>query len=168
MSDRDYYPAGAYSDPNAPYNQCEPPEIELEVTVTETLVKNTAIITNNAWYVTDEEGWTGLEKDNLNEREEYEQQNDLLSVTICKAKEEITKLREEAERQQRKLEEHYGVRHNTIPGYYLPDIPESERAFHINRRKILGEAMDRVNYLKALEDSLDGWEHEEIEVELDD
>ena len=41
MSDRDYYPAGAYSDPNAPYNQCEPPEIDLEVKVTETLVKNT-------------------------------------------------------------------------------------------------------------------------------
>ena len=168
MSDRDYYPAGAYNDPNAPYNQCDHPEIELGVTVTEYLTKSTSIITTNAWYVTDEEGWSGLEKDSLNEREEYEQQNENLAITICKAKGEITRLREEAERQQRKLEEHYGVRHNTIPGYYLPDIPESERWWHIKRRKQLGEAMDRVNYLKALEENLDGWEHDDIEVELDD
>lgn len=168
MRDRDYYPAGAYNDPNAPYNQCEPPEISLDVTVTETLVKQSYIVTNNAWYVTDEEGWHGLERDGLDERQEYEEQNDLLSVTIFKAKEEITKLREEAEAYQRRLEAHYGVRHNTIPGYYLPDIPESERSWHVNRRKQLSDAMNRVRHLQALEEALTGWEHEDIEVELDD
>jgi hypothetical protein len=167
MKESDYYPAGAYSDPNAPYNQCEPPEIELDVTVSETLTRASSIVTNNAYYVTDEEGYTELNTENFSPVSDYEEQNDLLSIVIFKAKEEITKLREEAEREQLKLEDHFGVRHNTIPGYYLPEIPESERSFHVNRRKLLGEAMNRVNYLKALEAGLDGWEHDDIEVELD-
>lgn len=167
MTERDYYPAGAYSDPNAPYNECEAPELELGVTVTETLSKQSGIVTNNAWYVTDEEGSTYLETDALHPREEYDKFNDPLAVTIYKAKEEITKMREEAEADQRKLEEFYGVRHNTIPGYYLPDIPESERAWHIRRRKLLSDAMDRVRRLQGLEDALSGWESDDRDVELD-
>lgn len=163
MSDRDYYPAGAYSDPNAPYNQCDPPEIDLEVTVHETLVKNSSIVTNDAWYVNEcEEGMshTYLEDENLDARKDWEDQNDLLSITIFKAKEEITKIREEAERTQLALEEHYEVRHNTIPGWC--GMPSD---FERKRRSQLSEAMDRVRKLKALEEDLDGWEHEDIEVE---
>ncbi len=163
MSDRDYYPAGAYSDPNAPYNQCDPPEIDLEVTVYETLVKNSSIVTNDAWYVTEcEEGMsnTYLEDENLDACKDWKDQNDLLSITILKAKEEITKIREEAERTQLALEEHYGVRHNTIPGWR--GTPSD---FERKRRTQLSEAMDRVRKLKALEEDLDGWEHEDIEVE---
>lgn len=40
MSEADYYPAGAYNDPNAPYNQPpEPDEKEFDVTVTYTMTK---------------------------------------------------------------------------------------------------------------------------------
>lgn len=165
MRESGYYPPGAEFDPNAPYNQCDPPEIDVEVTAYETLRKDTSVVTINAYWVTDEEGYTELDKENFRPQEEYLEQNKRLSDLIAEAKEEITKLREEAERQQRKIEAHYGVRHNTIPGYYLPDIPESERPWIIRRREQLCEAMNRVNQLKALEEGLSGWEHEDIEVE---
>lgn len=165
MRESGYYPPGAEFDPSAPYNQCDPPDIDIEVTVFETLTKTANIVTNNAWYVTDEEGYTELEDTNFNAKDEYLEQNELLSITIAKAKEEITKLREEAECQQRKLEEFYGVRHNCIPGYYLPDIPEDQRDWHVTRRRQLSAAMERVHELKALEENLDGWEHEDIDVE---
>ena len=165
MRDSDYYPAGAYNDPNAPYNECEAPEIELGVTVHETLTRDHTIVTNDAWYVHEcEEGITTtyLEDSNLDARKEYEDQNNLLAVNICKAKEEITKLREEAERQQIKLEQHYGVRHRTIPGWC-----GTPTEFEKRRRSQLSEAMDRIRELKALEEALSGWEHEDIDVEVD-
>ena len=39
MKERDYYPAGAYNDQNAPYNQCDAPEKIFPVTVEVTLKK---------------------------------------------------------------------------------------------------------------------------------
>lgn len=39
MSERDYYPAGAYDDPSAPYNETTPPEIYREVEFTATVHK---------------------------------------------------------------------------------------------------------------------------------
>ena len=162
MRDSDYYPAGAYGDPNAPYNECEAPEIELEVVVHETLVKESSIVTNDAWYVHEcEDGisHTYLEDENLDARKDWEDQNDLLAVTLFKAKEEITKLRIDAEERQLKIEAHYGIRHNTVPGCYHPTEYEKKR------RQIISDAMSRVRELKALEEALSGWEHEEIEVE---
>ena len=114
-----YYPAGAEHDPNAPYNQSDPPEVEVELTMVETLEQ-----------------------------------------TLQLALEEITAVRAEAERQQRQLEEHYGVRHNTIPGYFHPT------EFEVKRRQQLSDAMDRVRHLRALEDALKDWEYEDREVEF--
>lgn len=161
MRDSDFYPAGAYSDPNAPYNQCDPPETELEVTVQETLVRGAVIVTNNAFYVEDEEGGY-LETEDVRPREDYERDNRLLAQYVYEAWEEITKLRIEAERQQIILEQHYGVRHNTIPGLF-----GNATEFEKRRRSQLSEAMDRVRKLKALEAGLEGWEYEDIDVELD-
>ena len=39
----DNYPPGAANDPNAPYNQCDPEPIEVEVTVSITLSKTVKI-----------------------------------------------------------------------------------------------------------------------------
>lgn len=161
MRDSDFYPAGAYSDPNAPYNQCDPPETELEVTVAERLVRSATIVTNNAYEVEDE-GHCYLETEDVNPREDYERDNSLLATYIYEAREEIVKLRIEAERQQIILEQHYGVRHNTIPGWC-----GTPSEFEKKRRSQLGEAMDRVRKLKALEAGLEGWEHDDIEVEID-
>lgn len=163
MFESGYYPPGAEFDPSAPYNQCDPPEIELGVVVHETLVKESSIVTNDAWYVYEcEEGMTHsyLEDENLDACKDWEDQNNLLAVTLFKAKEEITKLRIEAEERQLKIEAHYGIRHNTIPGYSHPTEYEKKR------RQIISDAMSRVRELKALEEALSGWEHEEIEVEV--
>ena len=43
------YPPGAANDPNAPYNQSDPPEVD--VTVTEKLVKETCIQSDGGHYV---------------------------------------------------------------------------------------------------------------------
>ena len=51
MRDCDYYPAGAYNDPNAPYNEVEYPAIEVECDVTVSLMKKVVIETDN--YIAD-------------------------------------------------------------------------------------------------------------------
>lgn len=55
MRGADYYPAGAYNDPNAPYNQVEPPEIEAEVNMSFTVERIATITTDEVWW--DEDGW---------------------------------------------------------------------------------------------------------------
>ena len=55
MSERDYYPAGAYDDPNAPYNEVIPPERDFDVTISQTLSKRTTLTTSNYLPEVDEE-----------------------------------------------------------------------------------------------------------------
>lgn len=52
--ERDYYPPGAYNDPDAPYNQRETPEVEVEAEVT-VLMKGTFVISTDQ-YCEDEDG----------------------------------------------------------------------------------------------------------------
>lgn len=47
MSEADYYPAGAYNDTNAPYNQEDVPEKEFEITCSQTLSRTVTVTTNN-------------------------------------------------------------------------------------------------------------------------
>ena len=54
MRDRDYYPAGAYNDANAPYNEVELPEIEVTATVNIAMTKDIVVTTDQ--YTMDEEG----------------------------------------------------------------------------------------------------------------
>ena len=54
MKDSDYYPAGAYSDPSAPYNDYDVPEKEFEVTCSQTLSKTSIVVTDN--YIPGAEG----------------------------------------------------------------------------------------------------------------
>lgn len=156
-----YYPPGAEFDPNAPYNQSEPPEMLVELTATEIMTKTISVYTNKVWRVYDEEGYGSYESDSFEPRETWDEQTDSLAITLNKALEEITALRKEAEANQLKLEAHYGVRHNTIPGAYHPDTE------HLKMRKLLWDAMERIIHLKALEEALAGWESDEREVESD-
>lgn len=56
MAERDYYPAGAYNDPNAPYNeQAEPDPIEVECDTAVTLRKFIVVETDNYTLDFDEE-----------------------------------------------------------------------------------------------------------------
>ena len=50
MRESDYYPAGAYNDPNAPFNEVAPPEIEAEVTVGITLERDCTITTDQVYW----------------------------------------------------------------------------------------------------------------------
>lgn len=47
MSEADFYPAGAYRDPSAPYNQSDIPEEEFEVTCSQSLSRTTTVYTSN-------------------------------------------------------------------------------------------------------------------------
>lgn len=54
MTESGYYPPGAEFDPNAPWNQTEPPEIDFDVCISSTLSKNVKVSTSD--YREDEEG----------------------------------------------------------------------------------------------------------------
>lgn len=57
----DYYPAGAYSDTNAPFNQCEIPEIEVKCDVMVSVVREgVPVMTDN--YTRDEDGIEALQE----------------------------------------------------------------------------------------------------------
>ena len=47
MSEADFYPAGAYRDPSAPYNEVEVPERDFEVTCSQSLSRTATVTTNN-------------------------------------------------------------------------------------------------------------------------
>ena len=47
MSEKDYYPAGAYNDPDAPWNQEDVPEKEFEITCSQSLSRTATVWTDN-------------------------------------------------------------------------------------------------------------------------
>lgn len=73
MRDSDYYPAGAYNDANAPYNQHENEPIEVDCDTCVTLRKTITVETTNYYEEWDDE--TGASDINLldgyNDLEEY-------------------------------------------------------------------------------------------------
>lgn len=58
MRDLDYYPAGAYNDANAPYNEVEAPDIEVTATVNIAMTKDIVVTTDQ--YTIDEDGRTDM------------------------------------------------------------------------------------------------------------
>ena len=77
MSDKDYYPAGAYNDPDAPYNETEPPSIERTCEVVETISRTVDVSTTNYVYYPPEP-WNGIGAeyniDNVDWYDEYNEQ----------------------------------------------------------------------------------------------
>lgn len=73
MRDRDYYPAGAYNDPNAPYNQHDNDPIEVDCDTVVSLRKTITVETTNYYEEFDDE--TGASDihlmDGYNDLEEY-------------------------------------------------------------------------------------------------
>ena len=156
-----FYPPGAEYDPYAPYNEVEPPEMEVELTATVTMTKTISVWTNKVWRVYDAEGYCSTESDGFAPGEAWDEATYSLEKSLQLALEEITNLRKEAEAHQLKLEAHYGVRHNTIPG---ADHPDAE---FLKMRKQLSDAKNRIRHLKALEDALGEWETDEREIEFE-
>lgn len=96
MSARDYYPAGAYDDPNAPYNQSEPPAIERTCEVVETISRTVEISTTNYTYYPPEP-WNGIysaeyDTENVNWHEEYNEQYLSLVDLISNMRDLLSKL----------------------------------------------------------------------------
>lgn len=72
MRDRDYYPAGAYDDPNAPYNEVSVPEEDFDVVISQTLSKTTTVTTDSYNpYFDEEDGHVYADTENTNWSEEY-------------------------------------------------------------------------------------------------
>lgn len=108
MCDRDYYPAGAYDDPNAPYNQVDPPEVEFDCSATVVLNKDTTVTTDRVYW--DGDDWVlcdGLAKcdafvdnytdilDLLDELVKYIDQ-ELATKPDYKRREQLEKMKESA------------------------------------------------------------------------
>ena len=73
MSEADFYPAGAYRDPSAPYNQVEVPEREFDVCVSQSLSKSTSIYTQDYQPEYDEEtGHTDADTTNTDWKKAYQ------------------------------------------------------------------------------------------------
>lgn len=73
MKDSDYYPPGAYNDPNAPYNEIDVPERSFNVCISQTLSKSTDIITDDYNPEFDEEdGYTYANTEDTDWEEAYE------------------------------------------------------------------------------------------------
>lgn len=64
MKAEDYYPAGAYNDPRAPYNQIDPEPVKVAVTISQTLSRSTTISVRdyiaNEWVDAEPDGEGGL------------------------------------------------------------------------------------------------------------
>ena len=68
----DYYPAGAYRDPSAPYNQVDVPEKDFDVLISQTLSKDTSICTQDYQPEFDEEtGYTDANTDDTDWKKAY-------------------------------------------------------------------------------------------------
>lgn len=76
MSEADYYPAGAYNDPDAPYNQPVIPEREFDITVSQSLSKEITVWTDD--YCTeydDEDGNTYVNTEDTDWNKVFEENN---------------------------------------------------------------------------------------------
>lgn len=96
MSARDYYPAGAYDDPDAPYNQSEPPAIERTCEVVETISRTVEVSTTNYAYYPPEP-WNGIysgeyDTENVDWQEEYDEQYLSLVGLIANMRDLLLKL----------------------------------------------------------------------------
>ena len=86
-----YYPLGAEHDPNAPYNQVDPPEMEFKVTATFSVDKEVTVRTSD--YVA-EEDWDddmgkceSIDTSDTNWIAAYQEQHESIEDLLCAFKE---------------------------------------------------------------------------------
>ena len=140
MRASDYYPAGAYSDPNAPYNEVEVPERDFDVDVTETLTRTATVTTRKYCPEFDEEdGHTYANTDDTNWEEVYNENFMPLSKLMEEMKKEAQLFIADIEQRIKECKQN-----------------ESQQKFNL--------ALHR-NRLKALCENMDGWEQADLEVD---
>lgn len=92
MSEADYYPAGAYSDPNAPYNEPIIPERDFDIDVEFVISKTVTVTTND--YVPeydDEDGRENANTENTDWEEAYDNSGHLTIAEMLQELESYVK-----------------------------------------------------------------------------
>ena len=136
MGAADYYPAGAYNDPNAPFNEVEVPERDFDVEVVETLTRSASVTTQK--YVSEfdeEDGHTYANTDDTDWQEVYTDNY----MPLSKLMEEMRKETEA----------------------FITDIEQQLKACKREDRFRLSQRKRR---LKELAANMEGWEQSEMEV----
>lgn len=152
MIERGYYPPGAEFDPNAPWNQEDPPEVEVDVTASHTISRDTTITTTD--YTDTFEN--GFECGDLNG--DYESQHkgpiELINILQEELLPEYNKLKE-------KITFFKHLRHKNmmaepVNGSYInPKIKSAEPTQREYRR---------FHYLAGILEDCKGWVEDESEV----
>lgn len=92
MSEADYYPAGAYSDPNAPYNEPVIPERDFDIDVEFVMSKTVTVTTNDyAPEYDDEDGRENANTENTDWEEAYDNSGHLTIAEMLQELESYVK-----------------------------------------------------------------------------
>lgn len=92
MSEADYYPAGAYSDPNAPYNEPVIPERDFDIDVEFVMSKSVTVTTNDyAPEYDDEDGRENANTENTDWEEAYDNSGHLTIAEMLQELESYVK-----------------------------------------------------------------------------
>lgn len=100
MIESGYYPPGAEFDPNAPYNQVDPPEHDFEVTVSQTLSRNVTVTTQDYSYEedVDEDGaYVNYNTEDTDWKEVYNNEHETIESLLTQFKEMLEAKIEECE-----------------------------------------------------------------------
>lgn len=134
MRDSDYYPAGAFNDPYAPYNECEVPEHDFDIEVTVTLKKNCTVTTND--YIPGASGCDYEQDEDGCHAMGWQEEDDTSGTDWNKAYKESC--------------------------YTIPQMLEALKKYverEIDERKAIGERVP--NKLKQLLEDCTGWEEDD-------
>ena len=92
MSEADYYPAGAYSDPNAPYNEPVIPERDFDIDVEFVMSKTVTVTTNDyAPEYDDEDGRENANTENTDWEKAYDNSGHLTIAEMLQELESYVK-----------------------------------------------------------------------------
>lgn len=92
MSEADYYPAGAYSDPNAPYNEPIIPERDFDIDVEFVMSKTVTVTTNDyAPEYDDEDGRENANTENTDWEQAYDNSGHLTIAEMLQELESYVK-----------------------------------------------------------------------------
>lgn len=92
MSEADYYPAGAYSDPNAPYNEPVIPERDFDIDVEFVMSKSVTVTTNDyAPEYDDEDGREYANTENTDWKQAYDNSGHLTIAEMLQELESYVK-----------------------------------------------------------------------------
>lgn len=92
MSEADYYPAGSYSDPNAPYNEPVIPERDFDIDVEFVMSKTVTVTTNDyAPEYDDEDGRENANTENTDWEQAYDNSGHLTIAEMLQELESYVK-----------------------------------------------------------------------------